>query len=136
MEKDRKRLKEEYKRGRRAMGVFLIRNMANEKVFVGVGLDLAGVMNRHRFQLTRGIHPNRRLQDEWDEFGGDRFAFEVADQLGARDDPDFDYREELKFLEGLWLERLQPFGERGYNERKPGKEEMLRRIAADRLGKS
>lgn len=136
MEKDKKSLKQEYKQGRRPMGVFLIRNMVNEKVLVGVGLDLVGIMNRHRFQLTAGIHPNKRLQAEWDEFGGESFAFEIADQLSAREDPDYDYREDLKFLEELWLERLRPFDERGYNARKPGKEEMLRRIAADRMGES
>ena len=133
MDKNKKRLKQEYKQNPRPMGVFLIRNMVNDKVLVDVGLDLAGIINRHKFQLTMGIHQNPRLQTEWNEFGSRSFAFEILDQLPPREDPDFNYREELAFMEKLWLERLQPFGDRGYNERKPGKEEMLRRIAAARL---
>jgi hypothetical protein len=133
MERSKKRLKQEYKQTHRPMGVFLIRNMVNDKVFVGVGLNLSGIINRHRFELTSGGHRNGRLQAEWNEFGSENFAFEIVDQLDPRGDPHFDYREELAFLEEMWLERLQPFGDRGYNERKPSREEMLRRMAAKRL---
>ena len=133
MEQNNKRLKQEYKQGRRPMGIFLIRNLVNHKVFVGAGLDLAGIMNRHRFDLTKGAHRNKQLQQDWNEFGSNSFAFEIWDQLTPRDGCDLDYRKELSSLEKLCLERLQPFGDRGYNERKPGREEMLRRIAAHRI---
>ena len=33
----------------------------------------------------------------------------------------------------FWLEKLQPFGDRGYNEPKLSRDEKLRRIAAKRL---
>jgi hypothetical protein len=111
------------------MGVFLIRNVVSERVFLGVGQDLRGVMNRHKFELSMGSHPNKQLQADWNEFGRDSFAFEIVDQLDAPDDPGFDRVKELAFMEQLWLEKLKPFGSRGYNERKLSKEEMLRRIA-------
>lgn len=130
---DKKRLKKEYLETPRPMGVFLIRNMANEKVFLGAGLDLVGTMNRHKFQLTRGIHPNLRLQGDWNEFDSSNFAFEILDQITPRDDPAFDSRAELEFMEKLHLQELQPFGERGYNERKLSRDEMLGRISANRL---
>ena len=132
MEKSKKQLKQEYKQNPRPMGVFLIRNMVNDKVFVGVGLDLSGIINSHKFQLAAGVHRNRRLQNDWNEFGGESFSFEIYDQLTPREDPQFDYREELVFLENLWLEKLEPYDERGYNERKLSREERLRRIAANR----
>jgi hypothetical protein len=132
MLKDKKRLKQEYKQNPRPMGVFLIRNMVNEKVFIGVSLDLPGIINRHKFQLTMGNHPNTRLQSEWNEFGSESFAFEILDRLNPQDDPHFDYREDLAFLEDLWLEKLQPYDDLGYNERKLSREEKLRRIAANR----
>jgi hypothetical protein len=31
-------------------------------------------------------------------------------------------------MEKLWLEKLQPFGDAGYNERKLSRAELLRRI--------
>jgi hypothetical protein len=41
----------------------------------------------------------------------------------------------LAFLEELWLEKSQPYGDRGYNEKKKGREEMLRLIAQNRAVK-
>ena len=133
MREDKKRLKKEYQQTPREMGVFLIRNNASDKVFLVVGLDLPGNINRHRFQLQNGSHPNKSLQADWNEFGSNSFAFEIVDQLTARADPNVDYRKELATLEKLWLEKLQPFGERGYNERKQGRAEKLQRIAKRRV---
>ncbi|HUS12871.1 MAG TPA: GIY-YIG nuclease family protein [Pyrinomonadaceae bacterium] len=122
-----KQLKKNYQQATRAMGVFLIRNNLSDKLFVGCGMDLHGIINRHKFQLTNGIHPNKQLQSEWNELGSKNFAFEIMDELPAREG-DVDYRAELDALESLWLEKLQPFGERGYNEPKLSKAEMLRRM--------
>ena len=115
------------------MGVFLIRNNVSDKVLLAVGLDLPGNINRHKFQLQSGNHPNKSLQADWNEFGGSSFSFEIVDQLTARADPTVDYRKELASLEKLWLEKLQPFGDRGYNERKQSRAEKLQRIAARRV---
>lgn len=134
MEKDNKRLKKEYKENPRPSGVFLIRNTVNGKVFVGAGLDIAGIVNRHRFDLTKGGHRNKKLQAEWNEFGGEKFDFEIVDQISPPESASSDPRADLNLLEELWLEKLQPFEERGYNERKQSREDKLRRIAANRQG--
>ena len=136
MKEKNRRLKKAYQSNRRPMGVFSIRNMLNEKVFVGVGLDLLGIINSHKYQLKLGVHRNRQLQSDWNELGEESFAFEILDQLEPREDMSDDGRQDLAFLEELWLEKLQPFGTRGYNKRKLTREEKLRRIAAQRLGKA
>ncbi|MBO0726090.1 MAG: GIY-YIG nuclease family protein, partial [Blastocatellia bacterium] len=66
------------------------------------------------------------------EFGAEGFAFEILDELTPKDGRD--YREELAFLEELWLEKSLPYGDRGYNEKKKSREEMLRLIAQRRAG--
>jgi len=33
----------------------------------------------------------------------------------VRDDPNFNLNDELTLLEEIWLEQVQPFGEKGYN---------------------
>jgi hypothetical protein len=33
----------------------------------------------------------------------------------------YEYQADLTLLEELWLEKIQPYGERGYNDRKKGK---------------
>ena len=110
------------------MGVFLIRNNLSDKVFLTTGLDLHGTINRHKFQLIKGIHPNKSLQADWNEFGNNNFAFEIVDVLTPSEGIELDYRKELVFLEKLWLEKLQPFGERGYNVPKLTRAERLRQI--------
>jgi hypothetical protein len=118
MKENNKRLKKEYQSNRRPMGVFLIRNMVNDKVFVGVGLDLLGIINSQKFQLKLGGHRNQELQKDWNEFGGENFAFEILDQLEPPAEASDDGRKDLLFLEELWLEKLLPYGTRGYNKQK------------------
>ena len=130
--KDKRQLKREYQQTPPAMGIFLIRNNRNDKVFVGSALNLPGIINRHRFALERGLHANKRLQADWNEAGSDNFAFEIVDELSPSVQGEMDYRKELTFLEDLWLERLKPYGERGYNEPKISREERIRRIALKR----
>jgi len=117
-----KKLKQEYKLAKRPMGVFLIRNTTNNKVFVVSGIDLQGIINRHKFELSAGGHKNLELQRDWNELGAAMFEIEIVDQMEPLDDPGFDARRELAFMEEMWLEKLQPYDERGYNKRKnPGR---------------
>lgn len=129
----KKELKRTYLQNHRPMGVYQLRNIVNDKVLIGVALDLPGILNRHKFQLKMGNHPNDALQAEWNEFGAESFAFEILDEITPKEGRD--HREELAFLEGLWLDKTQPYGDRGYNEKKKGREEMLRLIAQNRAGK-
>jgi hypothetical protein len=132
LQKDKKQLKREYQQTPLPMGVFLIRNNINERVFVGVSLNLPGIINRHKFQLQQGAHPITSLQEDWNKFGSYSFSFEIVDELSPRGGEQVNYREELALLEKLWLEKLQPFDERGYNERKLTRNERLQKIAARR----
>ncbi len=112
------------------MGVFQIRNLTNEKIFVGSSLNLDGIFNRHEFSLKMDGHANKSLQKDWNALGAENFAFEILEELEPREN--LDSKKELEFLEDLWLEKLEPFGEKGYNERKKTREERLRMIAANR----
>jgi hypothetical protein len=132
----KKELKEAYKQTHPPMGVYQIRNLANDKIMVGVALNLPGILNSSKLRLRAGSHPNKRLQAEWKEFGGESFAFEVLDELAATEGAGYDYRADLAFLEALWLEKLEPYGERGYNEKKKDREEKLKEIAQKRLANS
>lgn len=114
------------------MGIFQIRNLTNDKVFVGSTLNLDTVFNRHKFQLDAGGHPSKPLQKDWNESGEENFAFEILEELPYREDPNYDHSSDLETLEDLWLEKLEPYGENGYNERKKTREERLRMIAAKR----
>ena len=125
-------LKNEYKQTIRAMGVYEIRNLANEKVLIGSSMNLDGSINRHRFELKNKSHKNKDLQEDWNSLGSENFAFEILEELFPRENPDYDYQQDLECLEDLWLEKSLPYDEKGYNERKKTREERLRMIAANR----
>jgi hypothetical protein len=113
--KSRKDIKREYKERKKPAGVFQVKNTANGKVLLGSSLNLEGSLNGHKFKLTIGRHLNEVLQKDWNEQGPDHFAFEILEVVKVKDDPDFNLSDELTLLEQIWLEKLQPFGERGYN---------------------
>jgi hypothetical protein len=50
-------------------------------------------------------------------------------QRALKYEEDIDYAEQLELLENLCLEKLRPFGERGYNLRKQTWKAKLRQIA-------
>jgi hypothetical protein len=115
---DRKELIRAYKETRRPMGVFCVRNIVNGRVLIGASNDLPARLNRERTQLKFGAHRNVELQRDWNELGTDAFAFEVLDELKVPDDaPDYDPADDLAVLESLWLDRLEPFEDKGYMKR-------------------
>ena len=111
----RKDLIRQYKETPKSAGVFLIKNLANGKVLLGSSKNLHGPLNKHRFMLRAGAHDNPELQKDWQEFGPDSFSFEILEVVRVKDSPDFSLDDELTLLEEIWLERLDPFGARGYN---------------------
>lgn len=114
---NRRELSRAYRETRRPMGVYRVRNTVDGRSLVGRSVDLPSILNRERAQLRLGAHRNAELQRDWNALGPDAFAFEVLDTLSPPEQPDYDPTEDLRVLEALWLERLEPFGERGYTPR-------------------
>jgi hypothetical protein len=112
----RKEINRAYQERVKPSGVFQVRNLANGKVLLGSSLNLEGPLNKHRFMLQINSHPNKELQKDWNEFGPGQFTFEILETILVKDDPNFNLKDELTLLEEIWLEKLQPFGERGYND--------------------
>jgi len=115
---DKKALKNQYKQTLPPMGIYQIRNLVNGKIFIGSSLNLHGKSNSFSFQLKSGLHMNSALQKEYLQFGEENFVFEVVDTLEPKEDLAYDYREDLKVLEEMWIEKLQPFEDKGYNKSK------------------
>jgi hypothetical protein len=88
----------------------------NGKVLLGSSLNIEGPLNSHKFMLTIGQHRNKALQKEWNEYGPDAFVFEILEVVNIKDDPSFNLSDELALLEQIWIDEIQPFGERGYNK--------------------
>ena len=114
---DKRALKRSYKEAVPPAGVYRVWNKDGDRSLVGSSTNVPAILNRHRAELRIGGHRNRELQRDWNALGEGAFTFEVLDTLTPRDEPGYDAAREVRVLEQLWLERLAPYGERGYNTR-------------------
>ena len=130
---DKKALKKEFKKTMPPMGVYQIHCLVNDKMYVGSAMNLDGKINRHKFELNLGKHRNFALQKDWNNFVTEDFVFETLELLEPREG--LNYSEELEFLEDLWLDKIEPYGNKGYNIRKKSTEERLQMIAERRRAK-
>lgn len=112
---NRKELVREYKESKLPMGLFQIKNTINGKLLVGSSQNLPGMLNRMRWQMESGGHPNRALQQDWNQHGAGAFTFEVLDELKHPVQEDYDPTKDLEELLALWLEKLTPYGAKGYH---------------------
>jgi hypothetical protein len=109
-DKTRKEKIRAYKETPKQMGIYRIHNMVNGKSLIASSTDLRARMNRQLAELKLKTHPNAALLNDWQTYGKDAFNFEILDRLEPLQDPRVDPGEDLKVLEALWLEKLQPFG--------------------------
>ncbi|MDD2462737.1 MAG: metalloregulator ArsR/SmtB family transcription factor [Desulfobulbus sp.] len=115
---ERANIKRAYKQNAPTMGICQIRNKANGKIFIESSKNLEGTRNSRMFQLRMGkIVFNRGLQKDLIEFGVENFDFSVLATLD-QPEPQENVERLLADLKLSWLEKLQPFGERGYNSAK------------------
>ena len=115
---DKKEIKKQYKQTIQPMGVYQIKNLKNGKIFIGAAKNLPGKLNSIKFQLEHGSYPNTGLQKDFEIFGEKNFSFEAIDTLEPKEDLTYDYTADLSILEEIWIEKLQPFSEKGYNKKK------------------
>jgi DNA-binding CsgD family transcriptional regulator len=101
-----------------SVGAFKLINKTNDRVLVGTSVNLDGTFNRIRFELQMGNHPNPSLQEDWNRLGEAQFEFEILETMSSKSIEGKDRRALLKLLvevEKKWMEKLQPYGERGYH---------------------
>lgn len=89
------------------MGIYIIRDKETGEVLVASSRNVHGAMNRAQFELRLRSHSNKTLQAKWDHGGPDRFEFKIVELLKEREDPHFDYAEELRTLELLYREQYE-----------------------------
>ncbi len=114
----RAEIKRAYKQISPEMGVYQIKNKVNGKIYIDSAKNLDGTRNSRLFQLKMGkIVCSRELQKELNEFGANNFEFTVLGVLGEPQ-PGENIDRLLSELKLHWMEKLQPFGDHGYNSPK------------------
>ena len=113
---DRRAARRQYKETQQPAGVFKITNQKNGKIFLDKTPNLRGRENRFRMEFKTGsLRQPTGLVNDLRAQGPDDFTFEVLEVLEVSDAPGADLESELEALLELWLEKLEPFNERGYN---------------------
>lgn len=102
--KTRKEIKEEYKQKKFSMGVFQVRNISNNKIFIDNSIDMVSKWNRHKTELRFGNHKNMELQKDWNEKGENNFVFEILSELKHDEERSVNYPKELQLLQQMIIE--------------------------------
>ncbi|SFI36160.1 hypothetical protein SAMN02799624_00594 [Paenibacillus sp. UNC496MF] len=110
----RKELQEAYKEIKTYMGAIRITNAANGKVYVDAYPNLKNKWLTIRAQLDMGRFANAELQRDWKTYGERAFAYDVLEEKDAGEVADV--RWETKQMAKRWLEKLEPYGDKGYNK--------------------
>ena len=118
---DKNEARRKYKNTLQPMGVYSLTNSINGKVFIGSSLNVDNIFNRISFQLKLGSYTNEELQKDYNLQGADKFSFKVIDYLKSIDEQGYNYSDDLRVLEELWLEKLEPYGDAGYNIKQAAK---------------
>lgn len=63
--------------------IYKIRNLVNDKFYVGSTMDTRERFRNHRNKLRRGKHPNAYLQASWNKYGEEKFVFEVVEEVSS-----------------------------------------------------
>jgi group I intron endonuclease len=82
-------------------GVYRIRNLNNDKTYIGSSINVERRFREHRYELTAERHINIKLQRAWKKHGEGAFHFEVIERIA---DPSL-----LMPREQHWLDQESPF---------------------------
>jgi len=88
--------------------IYAIRNLSNQKVYVGSAVNYEARWKKHISLLRGGSHHSKHLQRSWKKYGRDKFVFEILEFVPEK--------EMLIEIEQKWIDHHRSFDrEFGYN---------------------
>ena len=60
-------------------GIYGIKNLINNKMYIGQAIDIYRRWKEHTTDLNKGIHYNLHLQRSWNLYGQDNFEFLILE---------------------------------------------------------
>ncbi|MFD1625551.1 GIY-YIG nuclease family protein [Azospirillum griseum] len=94
-----------YKERTAQAGIYAIRCVPTDQIWVGETQTLDSVQNRLWFSLRTGGDPHRDVQQAWNQHGPDGFTFESLERM-PKEDLAFARQAWLKARVAHWRERL------------------------------
>lgn len=77
-----------------APGIYCIKNVLNNKIYVGQSVNIAERFREHKSHLSNNCHGNEYLQNAWNKYGENNFIFEILEKCS---------KEELDIKERYWI---------------------------------
>jgi hypothetical protein len=114
---DKKELKKEYKNQKHPAGLFAVKNKQDNKMFIGISVNLPAKIRGVTFELEIGSHAYRNLADDYKQLGKEQFDIFILDQIEVKEETDRELRAELETLETMWVEKLKSEGVSFYNKK-------------------
>lgn len=90
----------------RNSGIYRIRSLVNGKIYIGSAKDFLRRFWSHRNEIRGNRHHSPTLQRHSNKYGSTKLIFEILEEAP---------KENLIKLEQFYLDKEQPFGERGFN---------------------
>ena len=107
----KKQLINDYKSKPTVGGVYCIECSGNQRRIVKTAPNLDGIRSRFEFAQKIQSCPDPALQNEWTAYGNSSFTLTVLDELRMKPDQTTrEFRDDLKALLELWLEKLASDG--------------------------
>jgi group I intron endonuclease len=61
--------------------IYQIRNIINNKIYIGSTNNVRKRWNNHRSKLNNNIHENQYLQQAWSKYGENNFQFSIIEEV-------------------------------------------------------
>ena len=105
--KSKKELQAQYREREIIGGVCAIRNTQNNKILLEATVNLHSSKNRFEFSQKTGSCVYLKLQNDWNEQGGDTFVFEILEELKKSDtQSERDFKADVDLLLEIWRDKL------------------------------
>lgn len=86
-------------------GIYNIKNLSNDKVYIGQSVDIEKRWSTHKAELNNNYHHNIHLQSAWNKYGEDNFEFSIIEECSI---------DKLDQQEIYWISKFNSY-ENGYN---------------------
>ena len=88
------------------VGVYSIRNIFNDKMYIGSSVDTEERWKNHIRRLNNKTHSSIKLLRAWEKYGGANFEFKLIETCSIN---------KLIEREQFWLDFYSSYSEKGYN---------------------
>lgn len=99
---------------KRTRGVYLIRHEPTGRCYVGGSDEIERRWASHQYNLGRGSHTVRDLQDDWSRDGADAFTWHIVEEVPHYGNQ-APYCYAIDFAEQRWIDQLKAGPIRPYN---------------------